>query len=62
MDDRVVPYPFNDYAKCMVPGATLLKLIVEGQFSYVINAIGKYLLPSLEFQKVQSMKGLLQNQ
>lgn len=34
MDDRVVPYPFNDYAKRMVPGATLHKLIGEGHFSY----------------------------
>ncbi|KAH9330430.1 hypothetical protein KI387_002538, partial [Taxus chinensis] len=35
MDDRVVPYPFNDFAKRMVPGATLHKLIGEGHFSYL---------------------------
>lgn len=34
MDDRIVPYPFNDYAKRMVPGAILHKLIGEGHFSY----------------------------
>ncbi|XP_057821046.1 uncharacterized protein LOC131033773 isoform X3 [Cryptomeria japonica] len=34
MDDRIVPYPLNDYAKRMVPGAILHKLIGEGHFSY----------------------------